>query len=226
MKDGPVIAKIAALIGDPARANMLTALMDGRALTASELAGIAGVTLQTASGHLAKLGEASLTSVEKQGRHRYFRLSGPDVAEVLEGLMGLAQRAGAVRVRTGPKDEALRQARICYDHLAGERGVEMLEASRRLGLIEGAEQPALTEQGRAFFSGLGVDIARLEKAKRPLCRHCLDWSERRNHLGGGLGAALLENFVARGWARRDAGRVITFSPTGIQAFIRTFSLAD
>ncbi|GGA84343.1 ArsR family transcriptional regulator [Brucella endophytica] len=224
MKDGPVIAKIAALIGDPARANMLTALMDGRALTASELAGVAGVTLPTASGHLAKLGEASLTTMEKQGRHRYFRLSGPDVAEVLEGLMGLAQRTGAVRVRTGPKDEALRKARICYDHLAGERGVELLDASYRLGLIEGEEKPALTEKGRGFFSSLGLDVPALEKAKRPLCRHCLDWSERRNHLSGGLGAALLDHFIAQGWARREKGRVISFSPSGAQAFRSVFSM--
>ncbi|MBB2970408.1 helix-turn-helix transcriptional regulator [Mesorhizobium sp. RMAD-H1] len=223
MKDGPVIAKIAALLGDPARANMLTALMDGRALTASELAGLAGVTLQTASGHLAKLGEANLVDVEKQGRHRYFRLSGPDVAEVLERLMGLAQRTGAVRVRTGPKDQALRTARICYDHLAGERGVEMLDAARRLHLIAEDADLVLTGKGRDFFTGLGVDIGRLEKGKRPLCRACLDWSERRNHLGGALGAALLDTFIARGWARRLEGRVISFTPAGTQAFRAAFS---
>ncbi len=203
---------------------MLTALMDGRALTASELAGVAGVTLPTASGHLAKLGEANLTIMEKQGRHRYVRLSGPDVAEVLEGLMGLAQRTGAVRVRTGPKDEALRKARICYDHLAGECGVEMLDASYRLGLIEGEEKPTLTEKGRGFFSAMGVNVPALEKAKRPLCRHCLDWSERRNHLSGGLGAALLDHFIAEGWARREKGRVISFTPTGAQAFRSVFSI--
>src|SRR6201996_9054816 len=126
MKDGPVIAQIAALMGDPARANMLTALMDGRALTVSELALAGGVGLPTASGHLAKLDQAGLLSAEKQGRHRYFRLSGPDVAQVLESLMSLAQRTGAVRVRTGPKDAALRTARVCYDHLAGERAVRLM----------------------------------------------------------------------------------------------------
>ncbi|PRD41491.1 transcriptional regulator [Phyllobacterium phragmitis] len=224
MKDGPVIANIAALLGDPARANMLTALMDGRALTVSELAGVAGVTLQTASGHLAKLSAANLTLMEKQGRHRYFRLSGPDVAEVLEGLMGLAQRTGAVRVRTGPKDQALRTARICYDHLAGERGVEMLDAARRLHLVAEDADIALTDKGRDFFTGLGLDIDRLEKGKRPLCRACLDWSERRNHLGGALGAALLESFIARGWARRFEGRVISFTPSGAQAFRSAFSI--
>ncbi|MBC7167897.1 metalloregulator ArsR/SmtB family transcription factor, partial [Phenylobacterium sp.] len=131
MQDGPVIARTAALLGDPARANMLTALMDGRALTVSELAEVAGVTLPTASGHLARLFEAELVTAEKQGRSRYFRLSGPDVAEVLEGLMALAQRTGAVRVRTGPRDPALRHARICYDHLAGAAGVAVMN-----GLVE------------------------------------------------------------------------------------------
>ncbi|MCI1001952.1 MULTISPECIES: ArsR/SmtB family transcription factor [Brucella/Ochrobactrum group] len=224
MKDGPIIASVAALLGDPARANMLTALMDGRALTVSELASAAGVTLQTASGHLAKLDAANLLIAEKQGRHRYFRLSGADVAQVLEGLMGLAQRTGAVRVRTGPKEEALRKARICYDHLAGERGVEMLDAAHRLRLIDNAEEPVLTDEGKSFFTCLGVDVAGLEHGKRPVCRHCLDWSERRNHLGGALGAALLKNFIARGWARRAEGRVIAFSPTGAQAFKNAFSI--
>ncbi len=225
MKDGPIIASVAALLGDPARANMLTALMDGRALTVSELASAAGVTLQTASGHLAKLDAANLLVAEKQGRHRYFRLSGTDVAQVLEGLMGLAQRTGAVRVRTGPKDQALRKARICYDHLAGERGVEMLDASHRLGLIVDDGEPMLTEKGKSFFNCLGVNVSTLEQGKRPVCRHCLDWSERRNHLGGALGATLLNHFISQGWARREAGRVIAFSPKGAQAFSRTFELA-
>ncbi|MDH7789693.1 winged helix-turn-helix domain-containing protein [Ochrobactrum sp. AN78] len=224
MKDGPIIASVASLLGDPARANMLTALMDGRALTVSELAAAAGVTIQTASGHLSKLDAANLLVAEKQGRHRYFRLSGTDVAQVLEGLMGLAQRTGAVRVRTGPKDNALRKARICYDHLAGERGVEMLDASHRLGLIDDANEPLLTDEGKSFFSCLGIDVDMLQKGKRPLCRHCLDWSERRNHLGGALGAALLKNFIDKGWARREEGRVIAFSPNGIQAFAKTFQL--
>ncbi|KAA9367797.1 ArsR/SmtB family transcription factor [Ochrobactrum quorumnocens] len=224
MKDGPIIASVAALLGDPARANMLTALMDGRALTVSELASAAGVTIQTASGHLSKLDVANLLVAEKQGRHRYFRLSGVDVAQVLEGLMGLAQRTGAVRVRTGPKDHALRKARICYDHLAGERGVEMLEASYKLGLFGDASEPLLTDEGKSFFSCLGIDVDMLQKGKRPLCRHCLDWSERRNHLGGALGAALLKNFIDKGWARREEGRVIAFSPNGVQAFAKTFQL--
>jgi hypothetical protein len=192
--------------------------MDGRALTVSELAEAAGVTLQTASGHLSKLDAANLLTAEKQGRHRYFRLSGPDVAQVLEALMGLAQRTGAVRVRTGPKDAALRAARVCYDHLAGTRGVELLNGARARGYITGREELALTEQGRAFFDQFGIDLVRLEKGRRPVCRACLDWSERCSHLGGALGAAILSQLLDKGWIRRDSGRAVTFTPLGLRQF--------
>ena len=222
MKEGPVISSIAALIGDPARANILIALMDGRALTVSELAEAAGVTIQTASGHLSKLDAAGLLKAEKQGRHRYFCLSGSDVGEVLEGLMGLAQRTGAVRVRTGPKDAALRTARICYDHLAGEKGVAMLDAMLARGLMTDKDDLRLTREGRAFATGFGIDVTTLEQGRRPLCRSCLDWSERKSHLAGALGAALLEEIVRRGWARREAGRVVKFSPEGARKFDVTF----
>jgi DNA-binding transcriptional ArsR family regulator len=222
MNGGPLIASIAALIGDPGRANMLTALMDGRALTASELGAAAGVTLQTASGHLSRLVDSGLLAVRKQGRHRYFRLSGPDVAEALEALMSLAQRTGAVRVRTGPRDAALREARICYDHLAGERGVALLEALRRNRLVEGEQDIVLTPAGQDFFTGLGVDLGRLQSARRPMCRLCLDWSERRAHLGGALGAALLELMTDRRWLRREKGRVLRFTPAGAREFQNAF----
>jgi DNA-binding transcriptional ArsR family regulator len=225
MKEGPVIASVAALLGDPARANILTALMDGRALTVSELAQAAGVTLPTASGHLAKLDAANLLTAEKQGRHRYFRLSGPDVAQVLEALMGLAQRTGATRVRTGPKDAALRSARICYDHLAGERGVALLKGTQRQGLIKGEKEMALTEKGRAFFAEFGIDLAALEKGRRPVCRACLDWSERHSHLGGALGAAILSRMIDTGWVRRDTGRVLIFTCEGLEGFDTAFGSA-
>ncbi|WP_262029601.1 ArsR/SmtB family transcription factor [Microvirga sp. Mcv34] len=226
MKEGPVIASVAALLGDPARANILTTLMDGRALTVSELAEAAGVTLQTASGHLAKLDAANLLTAEKQGRHRYFRLSGPDVAQVLEALMGLAERTGATRVRTGPKDAALRSARICYDHLAGERGVALLKGAQRQGLIEGGQDLALTTKGRAFFADFGIDLAGLEKGRRPVCRACLDWSERHSHLGGALGAAILSRMTDRGWVRRETGRVLTFTCEGAAQFATAFMPAQ
>ena len=224
MKDGPVIATVAALVGDPARANMLTALMDGRALSVSELAQAAGVAMPTASGHLAKLAAAGLVVVERQGRHRYYRISGHDVAQVLEGLMALAQRTGAVRVRTGPKDAALREARVCYDHLAGERGVMLMQGLADRQWIIDPQSPGLTPGGRAGLSDLGIDILRLEAVKRPMCRTCLDWSERRPHLAGALGAAILERVLGQGWARRGEGRVVIFSPSGASAFRHAFGV--
>lgn len=222
MKDGPIIASVAALIGDPARANILTALMDGRALTVSELAEAAGVTVQTTSGHLSKLSDANLLRAEKQGRHRYFRLSGEDVAQVLEALMGLAQRTGAVRVRTGPTDSALREARVCYDHLAGESGVQLLRDITERGFVTQDEELRLTPTGRQFFSDFGIDLERLQKGRRPVCLHCLDWSERRHHLGGGLGASLLSAMLDKDWMRRSNGRVLTFTTLGQSAFRSTF----
>src|SRR5688500_12250309 len=221
MKGEPVIARVAALIGDPARANMLTALMEGRALTASELAHAAGIAPPTASGHLAQLADAWLVELEKQGRHRYYRLSGPDVAAVIEGLMGLAQRTGAVRTRTGPRDSALRPARLCYDHLAGERGVALYETLVRNDWIAPGEA-APTAAGREKFAAFGIDLAALEARRRPLCRACLDWSERRTHLGGALGAALLAELERRRWVRREGGRVVTVSPEGARQLPRAF----
>src|ERR1700712_1037097 len=161
MKTGPDIAMVAALVGDPARSNMLMALMGGRALTASELAQEAGITPQTASSHLAKLEAGGLIEPEKQGRHRYYRLTGPDVATALEGLMDLAARAGHMRVRTGPKDPALRRARICYDHLAGDLGVQMLASMKKQKLVRQRKPDLeLTSEGKRFMAkALQIDAA-------------------------------------------------------------------
>lgn len=222
MKDGPDIARVAALIGDPARANILSALMDGRALTVSELAGVAGVTVSTTSLHLTKLQDGGLVQPTRQGRHRYFALTGPEVAQVLEALMGLAQTTGATRVRTGPRDAQLRHARICYDHLAGETGVAMMDALlARNWLTPGDLQP--TAQGREMLADLGIDMAALARSRRPLCRGCLDWSMRRDHLAGALGAALWDRIQALGWAARAPdSRVIRFTPKGARAFATAF----
>lgn len=219
-----MIASVAALLGDPARANMLTALMDGRALTVSELARTAGIALPTASGHLAKLDAAGLLSAEKQGRHRYFRLSGPDVAQVLEALMGLAQRTGTTRLRTGPKDTALRAARVCYDHLAGERAVALMRSLVGQEWINGQRYPTVTANGRTCLDKIGIDVGMLERGRRPVCRTCLDWSERQSHLGGSLGAAVLNHVLQQRWASREAGRMIAFKPAGLLAFNSAFSL--
>lgn len=227
MKEGPDIALVAALIGDPARANMLTALLGGGALTAGELARLAGITAQTASTHLARLRDGGLVAMRHQGRHRYFALADADVGRVLEGLMGLAVRAGHARLRPGPRDPALRQARVCYDHLAGDMGVALLDGLVARGAIaEQGEALALTEAGRARMAAFGIDLAPLVTARRPLCKSCLDWSVRRSHLAGGLGAALLDRFAALGWAKRVPGsRVVAFTPEGRTQFAREFAPA-
>ena len=227
MKSGPDITTIAALLGDPARANMLTALSAGQALTAGELAREAGVTAQTASSHLGKLAAASLIEGRKQGRHVYYALSGPDVAGVLEALTGLAERTGHTRVRTGPREPALRRARVCYDHLAGDLGVALLDSLTARKMIVGTgESLVLSEAGETFMTALGLDVPALSALRRPLCKGCLDWSVRRSHLAGALGAALLSRFYALGWAQREAGtRVVSFSPRGLEAFREIFGVA-
>ena len=227
MKVGPDIAIIGALVGDPARANMLTALLAGQALTAGELAREAGVTAQTASSHLSRLEAGGLLTQRKQGRHRYYALSGEDVAGVLEALMGLAARTGHTRVRTGPKEPALRRARVCYDHLAGELAVSMLAHLVARGfIIEGEDVLTLTPTGEVFMQALGLDVPALALSRRPLCKGCLDWSVRRTHLAGALGAALLDRFYALGWASREAGtRLVSFTPRGLDAFREIFGVA-
>ena len=227
MKTGPDIARIAALLGDPARANMMTALVGGMSLTAGELAREAGVTAQTASSHLAKLTEGGLLTLRKQGRHAYFALAGEDVAGVLEKLMGLAARAGHSRTRPGPREPALRRARVCYDHLAGDLGVGMLEALVTKGVI--ADQGgslSLTGDGEGFLRAFGVATEGLAGSRRPLCKACLDWSVRRSHLAGSVGKALLDRIYDRGWAHRVAGtRVVAFSAPGLRAFGEQFGVA-
>ena len=226
MKDGPNIVRIAALIGDHARAEILTALIAGQALTATELAQVAGVTRQTVSAHLAKLLDARLIVAESQGRHRYFRLADRDVAALLESLMGVAYRAGAVRVRSSPREPALRKARVCYDHLAGELGVLVFDSLEQRRLLRpGEDGPHLTRQGEQFFLELGIDVAGLARERRALCRACLDWSMRRHHLAGAVGAAVLSRCLESGWARRVKGsRVVSFSSGGERALRERFSL--
>jgi DNA-binding transcriptional ArsR family regulator len=222
MRDGPNITNIAAMIGDHARAQVLTVLMGGMALTATELADAAGVTRQTISSHLAKLQDAGLLRVEAQGRHRYFRIADAEVAQLLESLMGVA--SGAVRVRSSPREPALRKARVCYDHLAGELGVLVYDSMARHGAFAlGADGIELTAQGEDLVRALGIEPARLPASRRPFCRTCLDWSERRHHLAGTLGTALLGRFQELGWARRvPESRVMAFSADG-EAALRAWA---
>lgn len=224
MKEGPNIAHVATLIGDPARANMLTVLMSGQALTVSELAEEAGVTIQTASSHLSKLEAGGLLRPRKQGRHKYFSLANDEVAHVLEGLMGLAAGAGHLRKRTGPKDAQLREARVCYNHLAGDMGTQMFDSLMARGhLVLQGGHLALTESGSEFATDFGIDLDELRKARAPLCRECLDWSARRSHLAGSLGRAFLTRFEEQGLAKRSQNsRVVSFSTPGVAEFSRLF----
>jgi DNA-binding transcriptional ArsR family regulator len=226
MKDGPDIARVAGLIGERARAEMLTALLDGRALTATELAKAAGVTKQTTSAHLGKLLEARLLTVEAQGRHRYFRLADAEVAHALETLAGVAFLSRPTRLVTGPREPALRKARVCYDHLAGDLGVQVFDSlsAQRLLRRRGAVLE-LTPAGRHWCAEIGIDVEALERQRRPLARPCLDWSVRRHHLAGSLGAALLSRCLELGWLRRARdSRVLDFSAAGERAFRERFGL--
>jgi DNA-binding transcriptional ArsR family regulator len=226
-------AEIASLVGEPARAAMLHALMDGRALTATELARVAGIAPQTGSGHLARLVEAGLITVTRQGRHRYHRLASPTVARMMEGIMEVAFVAEPARRRlvTGPRDEALRAARTCYDHLAGRLGVAMADALVANGFAELNDEAGLiTESGLAFLGRLGIDVDDLQatRGRRPariLCRPCLDWSERRPHLAGAVGAALCTHGFALGWIRRARdSRAVTITPAGQRVFHDDFGI--
>ncbi|WP_273187274.1 ArsR/SmtB family transcription factor [Hyphomonas adhaerens] len=220
MKDGPDISRIAGLIGDPARSNMLLSLMDGRALTASELAAAGGITKQTASSHLARLLDGGLLAREVQGRHHYYRLQDGDVAHAIEALLHVAERGPGKRTRTGPTDPELRKARICYDHLAGELGVRLFDTMKESGCLkEQGEQFSLTEGGWGMLGRVGIAESDFGKSRRPMCRSCLDWSMRRHHLAGQAGAAILTQIIDLGWARRKSGtRIIAFTKPGEASF--------
>ncbi|MEQ8817551.1 MAG: helix-turn-helix transcriptional regulator [Thalassobaculum sp.] len=228
-----MIAEIAALAGDPARAAMLNTLMDGRALTATELASVAGITPQTASGHLARLTTAGLLAVEKQGRHRYHRLASQAIAQMIESISQVASTLEPPRrnLSTGPRDLALRAARTCYDHLAGRLGVALADALLDAGHAEiDGDAGEVTDSGLALFAALGVDLDRSpgrggRRSTRVFCRPCLDWSERRPHLAGAVGAAICTHSFERGWIRRVEGsRAVSVTPKGRLALRDAFGV--
>jgi DNA-binding transcriptional ArsR family regulator len=225
MKYGPNISIVAGLMGDPARSNIVMALMSGLSLPATELAREAGVTPSTATTHLNKLEACRLLRSVKRGRNRYFSIADPDVAHAVEALVTVAARVGHFRTRPGPKDESMRLARSCYDHLAGRLAVGLFESWVARGILRWhSGAVSLTRKGRKFLLRRGVDVVTMECMKRPLCRTCIDWSERQHHLGGALGAAVLARAVEEGWAKREPRvRVVTFSAQGQKRFATWYS---
>lgn len=223
MSEAADISGLASLIGEPARSRMLTALMGGTALTATELALHGGVTASTASSHLAKLTDANILAVVRQGRHRYFRLFDDEIASMLETMTGIAARDAALpKSRVEP---ALAAARVCYDHLAGAMGVWMTDRLRERELLTGRDAYELSASGERFLEKWGIDLDALARSRRPLCRTCLDWTERRHHLGGALGAAILQRIFDLRWARRERDtRAVSFTPAGERAFRQAFGV--
>jgi DNA-binding transcriptional ArsR family regulator len=228
------LAQTASLIGEPARTAMLVALMDGRSLTAGELARAASITPPTASGHLARLTEAGLLAVSASGRHRYFCIASPTVAQMIEALMDVAGLVDDARkakpIATGPKNRALRHARICYDHLAGEVAVGLANSLMALGHIELApDGAALTGSGVPFLASIGVHfnglLPQCQSRARLFCRPCMDWSERRPHLAGLVGRSLYQAFLDQNWLRRaPVGRAVTITPSGVAALDQYFGI--
>ena len=226
MTSGLNMAEIAALIGDPGRANMLGALMSGRALTATELASVAGVSRPTASEHLAKLTQSRLIALTRQGRHRYYRLASAQVAHMLEAIMAVsADRDEHLPRAVRRIDPALREARTCYDHLAGRLGVSLADAlMAKDAVVLTADAGEVTDRGRDMLLDFGIALDAAHPAKRLLCRPCLDWSERRPHLAGRLGAALQERLFGLGWVERSFGRAVIVTGAGRLGLSQTFGL--
>ena len=221
------MAEVAALVGDPSRANILCALLDGRALTATELAFAAGVSPQTTSGHLGKLLSARLLLLVKQGRHRYYRLAGSHIGQMLESIMNVAL-AGPPRFQPKSRlDDQMRHARTCYDHIAGFVGVGLAERLiEREHVILGDEAGEVTAAGADFFAKLGVDLTSAQSQRRVFCRPCLDWTERRPHIGGAVGAALASRCFELKWIERLRDtRALTITPAGRRGLMEAFQLA-
>lgn len=220
------IAEVASLVGDPGRANMLAALLDGRALTASELACTAGIAPATASGHLSKLLEGRLLVAVRQGRHRYFHLASPEVARMLESIMVVAAEPAPKHRATPRISPTLREARTCYDHLAGRLGVALADALAMRGAVVLSEEAGeVTEDGRAFLRAFGLPIEAPSRTRRLFCRPCLDWSERRPHLAGVVGAALCNRCFELGWITRARGsRAVEVTAPGREGFASTFGI--
>lgn len=226
MKIDSDVSVIASLVSETSRAAILTVLLDGRLHAASELAYMAGIKPQTASFHLAKMVEANAVAVEKQGRHRYYGIRNPEVAQVMESLLSIAPPIEIKSLRQAADDKALRLARTCYDHLAGSLGVQLTDTLIRIGaLCEENKQFTVTEKGEEFLANFQIDLDEVKQKRRSFSHKCLDWSERRHHLGGSLGNALLERLLELNWVQRLPGtRAIQITSEGKIGFKEVFSV--
>lgn len=224
--DARAAARIGAMIGVPARANMLAALAGGQALTATELALHAGVTAQTTSSHLNKMVDMQLIVVEKQGRHRYYRLADARVFDALEPLAHLLPDQPVVHRKPSKLLQELRESRMCYDHLAGVLGVAVADALKKQGYVtEDDKDFHPTDKGLGFFAEIGIDFDLLKGKRRHLARRCLDWSERRPHVGGALGAAIADTFMEKGWIERIADtRKVVLTDAGRKALTQCLGI--
>ncbi|KAF6631779.1 winged helix-turn-helix domain-containing protein [Paenibacillus sp. LX16] len=220
------VAMIASLVSEPSRAAILTALLDGRFHTASELAHMAGIKPQTASFHLAKMTEAQVVTVEKQGRHRYYGIQDPEVARVMESFLSIAPSVPIHSFKHASENEALRLARTCYDHVAGQLGVQLMSFFIQKGILsEDRDGLHITEQGEAFFTDFQIDLTKTRQKRRSFSHKCLDWSERRHHLAGALGNALLDRLFELNWIERlPTTRAIRITADGKRGFKEIFSI--
>lgn len=225
MSINPNLANVASIVSDPSRAAILTVLMDNRFHSAGELAYMARIKPQTTSYHLTKLIDSDLITVENQGRHRYFQIRNPEVAQIMETLLTLSPPAQIRSLKQSTEDRQVRYARTCYDHIAGYLGVQITEAFINKGfLTESNQEFLLTENGASFLTSFGVDISMVRKKRRSFSHKCLDWSERRHHLAGALGNAILELFLELNWVKRlPKTRALEITPIGKKALMENLS---
>lgn len=222
----PNVVEVAALLGEKSRSTIITTLMDGRFHTASELAFLASITPQTASFHLSKLVQSNLVKVEKRGRHRYFQLADGESARILESLISISPLPEVRSLKQSNELKLLRQARTCYDHLAGKLGVDLTESMLVAGYLEKETREfVVTSKGEQFFTGYGINFSELKGKRRSFSHVCLDWSERSHHLAGALGNALLTHFFELGWiVQVPSIRAIKVTDKGKAGFKRDFSI--
>ncbi|MDQ0049146.1 DNA-binding transcriptional ArsR family regulator [Paenibacillus polymyxa] len=220
------VAMIASLVSEPSRAAILTALLDGRFHTASELAHMASIKPQTASFHLAKMTEAQVVTVEKQGRHRYYGIQDLEVARVMESLLSIAPPVPIKSFKQASENEAIRLARTCYDHVAGQLGVQLMSFFVQKGILsEDQDGLHITEQGETFFTDFKIDLTKTRQKRRSFSHKCLDWSERRHHLAGALGSAVLDRLFELNWIERlPTTRAIRITADGKRGFKEIFSI--